>query len=105
MLAYKALYKKMMDDLKDAGMWIDWAEQLMEENPTVAKFLMESAKERLEESFSKTYEHFEEMCEETHGKGEVCMNDVVYDHMMDWCYSMKRKIEHMEKDWGEPKHK
>jgi hypothetical protein len=66
---------------------------------------MESAKERLEESFPKTYEHFEEMCEETHGKGEVCMNDVVYDHMMDWCYSMKRKIEHMEKDWGEPKHK
>ena len=36
MLAYKALYKKMMDDLKDAGMWIVWAEQLMEENPTVA---------------------------------------------------------------------
>lgn len=105
MLAYKALYKKMMDDLKDAGMWIDWAEQLAEENPTVAKFLMESAKERLEESFPKTYEHFEEMCEETHGKGEVCMNDVVYDHMMDWCYSMKRKIEHMEKEWGEPKHK
>ena len=105
MLAYKALYKKMMDDLKDAGMWIDWAEQLAEENPAVAKFLMESAKERLEESFPKTYEHFEEMCEETHGKGEVCMNDVVYDHMMDWCYSMKSKIEHMEKDWGEPKHK
>ena len=105
MLAYKALYKKMMDDLKDDGMWIDWAEQLEEENPKVAKFLMESAKERLEESFPKTYEHFEDMCEETHGKGEVCMNDVVYDHMMDWCYSMKRKIEHMEKDWGEPKHK
>ena len=105
MLAYKALYKKMMDDLKDAGMWIDWAEQLAEENPAVAKFLMESAKERLEESFPKTYEHFEDMCEETHGKGEVCMNDVVYDHMMDWCYSMKRKIEHIEKDWGEPKHK
>lgn len=105
MLAYKALYKKMMDDLKDAGMWIDWAEQLEEENPAVAKFLMESAKERLEESFPKTYEHFEEMCEEIHGKGEVCMNDVVYDHMMDWCYSMKRKIEHMEKNWGEPKRK
>lgn len=105
MLAYKALYKKMMDDLKDAGMWIDWAEQIEEEHPAIAKFLLESAKERLEESFPKTYEHFEDMCEETHGKGEVCMNDVVYDHMMDWCYSMKRKIEHMEKEWGEPKHK
>ena len=50
MLAYKALYKKMMDDLKDAGMWIDWAEQIEEEHPTIAKFLLESAKERLEES-------------------------------------------------------
>ena len=49
MLAYKALYKKMMDDLKDAGMWIDWAEQLEESHPKVAKFLMESAKERLED--------------------------------------------------------
>lgn len=105
MLAYKALYKKMMDDLKDAGMWIDWAEQLQEECPKVAKFLLESAKERLEDTFPKTYEHFEEMCEDTHGKGEVCMNDVVYDHMMDWCYAMKRRIEHMEKGWGEPKHK
>lgn len=105
MLAYKALYKKMMDDLKDAGMWIDWAEQIEETHPKVAKFLLESAKERLEDTFPKTYEHFEDMCEESHGKGEVCMNDVVYDHMMDWCHSMKRKIEHMEKEWGEPKHK
>lgn len=105
MLAYKALYKKMMDDLKDAGMWIDWAEQIEETHPKVAKFLLESAKERLEDTFPKTYEHFEDICEESHGKGEVCMNDVVYDHMMDWCHSMKRKIEHMEKEWGEPKHK
>lgn len=105
MLAYKALYKKMMDDLKDAGMWIDWAEQLQEECPKVAKFLLESAKERLEDTFPKTYEHFEEMCEETHGKGEVCMNDVIYDHMMDWHHAMKRRIEHMEKEWGEPKRK
>ena len=57
MLVYKALYKKMMDDLKDAGMWIDWAEQLLDTHEDVAKFLMESAKERLEESFPKTYEH------------------------------------------------
>ena len=95
----------MMDDLKDAGMWIDWAEQIEETHPKVAKFLLDSAKERLEDTFPKTYEHFEEICEESHGKGEVCMNDVVYDHMMDWCHSMKRKVEHMEKEWGEPKHK
>ena len=96
MLVYKALYKKMMDDLKDAGMWIDWSEQLWDSHPEVAKFLMESAKERLDESFPKTYEHFEKMCEETHGKGEVCMDEVVYDHMMDWCHAMKRRLEHME---------
>ena len=95
----------MMDDLKDAGMWIDWAEQIEETHPKVAKFLLDSAKERLEDTFPKTYEHFEEICEESHGKGEVCMNDVVYDHMMDWCHSMTRKVEHMEKEWGEPKHK
>ena len=101
MLAYKALYKKMMDDLKDAGMWIDWAEQLHEAQPKVAKFLMESAKERLEESFPQTHEHFKEICEEHSGKGEVCMDEVVYDHMMDWCHSMKRKLEHL---MGEDKH-
>jgi hypothetical protein len=38
------------------------------------------------------------MCEETHGKSDVCMDEVVYDHMMDWCHAMKRKIEHMEED-------
>ena len=95
MLVYKALYKKMMDDLKDAGMWIDWAEQLWDTHPEVAKFLMESAKERLDESFPETYEHFQKMCESTHGKGEVCMDEVVYDHMIDWCHAMKRKLEHM----------
>lgn len=99
MLAYKALYKKMMDDLKDAGMWIDWAEQLQEAHPEVAKYLMESAKERLEEDFPESHEHFETLCEETHGKGEVCMDEVVYDHMMDWCYGMKLRLERlMEND-------
>lgn len=98
MLAYKALYKKMMDDLKDAGMWIDWAEQLKSEYPTIADFLLESAKDRLDESFSKTYEHFEKLCEEHRGKDEVCLNEVVYDQMMDWCHSMRLRIEHLEKD-------
>ena len=96
MLVYKALYKKMMDDLKDAGMWIDWAEQLMTEHEEVAMFLLESAKERLEETFPKTYKHFANICEETHGKGSVCIDEMVYDHMMDWCHTMKRKIEHLE---------
>ena len=66
MLVYKALYRKMMDDLKDAGMWIDWAEQMCEAHPDEAKYLLESAKERLEESFPTTYEHFKKMVEEMH---------------------------------------
>lgn len=99
MLAYKALYRKMMDDLKDAGMWIDWAEQICEEHPEEAKYLLESAKERLEESFPKTYEHFEKLCEDGHGKDEVCMNEVVHDHMMEWHNAMHMRVEKMLKKW------
>jgi hypothetical protein len=47
MLAYKALYRKMMDDLKDAGMWLDWAEQIMWEHPTCAEFLINQRKKDL----------------------------------------------------------
>lgn len=97
MLAYKALYRKMMDDLKDAGMWIDWAEQMCETHPDEAKYLLESAKERLEESFPKTYEHFEELCSDSHGKSEICMNEVVHDHMMEWHQAMKLRIEKLMK--------
>ena len=99
MLAYKALYRKMMDDLKDAGMWIDWAEQICEEHPEEAKYLLESAKERLEESFPKTYEPFEKLCEDGHGKGEVCMNEVVHDHIMEWHNAMHMRVEKMLKKW------
>lgn len=93
MLAYKALYKKMMDDLKDAGMWIDWAEQMCEEHPEEAKYLLTSAKERLEESFPETYEHFEKLCSIDHGKNSICMEEVVHDHMMEWHQAMKMKTE------------
>lgn len=99
MIAYKALYRKMMDDLKDAGMWIDWAEQICEAHPEEAKYLLESAKERLEESFPKTYEHFEKLCEAGHGKGDICMNEVVHDHMMEWHHAMLMKAENMLKKW------
>ena len=101
MLVYKALYRKMMDDLKDAGMWIDWAEQICSEHPEEAKFLMASAKERLEESFPETYKHFEHLCEGTH-KGDICTNEIVHDHMMEWHYALKMKLESLE-DKPEPK--
>ena len=46
MLKLKALYCKMMDDLKDSGMWIEWAYELKDKDPDVAKFLITSANER-----------------------------------------------------------
>lgn len=94
MLVYKALYKKMMDDLKDAGMWIDWAEQIMHEHPEQAKFLLESAKERICDSFPETHKHFKKVCEEQ--KTGVCVDEVVCDHMMEWHSALKHKLEYME---------
>ena len=94
MLVYKALYKKMMDDLKDAGMWIDWAEQIMPEHPEQAKFLLDSAKERIEESFPDTHKHFKKVCEDQ--KSGICVDDVVCDHIMEWHSALKMKLEHLE---------
>ena len=91
MLAYKALYRKMMDDLKDAGMWLEWAEQIMWDHPACAEFLIESAEERLNKTFVETYEHFERLCKET--KSDICMDEVVHDHMMEWHHAMKMKVE------------
>lgn len=91
MLVYKALYKKMMDALKDAGMWIDWADQLKETNPDVAKYLCESAKERLEKDFPTTQEHFKELCEDEKS-GKMCLNELVEDHIMDWYEGMMNRI-------------
>lgn len=99
MLAYKALYRKMMDDLKDAGMWIDWAEQMCEAHPDEAKYLLESAKERLEESFPATYEHFKRLCENTHSKSEICMDEIVHDHIMEWHQSMQMRVKKMLEKW------
>ena len=90
MLAYKALYKKMMDDLKDAGMWLEWAEQIMHAYPDYAEFLIDSAEERLEKTFVETYKHFEKLCKEY--KTEICMDEIVHDHMMEWHNSMKIKV-------------
>lgn len=98
MLAYKALYSKMMDDLKDAGMWIEWAEQIRASQPKVAEYLVDCAKERLENDFPKTYECFEEMCEGQDSKGSICVNKVIHDHIMDWRHSMLHKAEDLEKE-------
>ena len=88
MLAQKALYRKMMDALKDAGMWLDWSDQLRNENPKIAKFLCESAKERLEKDFPNTWTHFKEICSEK----DACLNEMVEDHILDWYEGMLSRI-------------
>lgn len=91
MLVYKALYKKMMDDLKDAGMWIDWAEQLKKDYPDVAKYLCTSAKDRLEKDFPTTHNMFKKLCDENKDEGH-CLNEMVEEHMMDWYEGMMNRI-------------
>ena len=105
MLVYKALYRKLMDDLKDAGMWLDWAEQIMCDYPDYAEFLIDSAEERLEKTFVATYEHFEKLCKEH--KADICMDEVVHDHMMEWHHALKMKVDTLgkKKEWKEEKKK
>jgi hypothetical protein len=80
----------MMDDLKDAGMWLDWAEQIMHEYPDYAEFLLDSAEERLDKTFTATYEHFEKLCKEH--KSYLCMDEVVHDQMMELHHARKIKL-------------
>ncbi len=95
MLVYKALYRKMMDALKDAGMWLDWAEQLQEECPEVSKYLCEEAKERLEDDFPKAHEMFKSLCEREKDE-KHCMSEMVEDHIMEWHNSMLSRISRMK---------
>ena len=66
----------------------------MYDHPTYAEFLIESAEERLEKTFVETYKHFETLCKEH--KSDLCMDEVVHDHMMEWCHAMKMKAEKLE---------
>lgn len=92
MLKYKALYKKMSDDLKDSGMWIEWAKELMEDNEEIAKFLYQSAKERIEDGFPKTYELFKSTCESDTAKNGKCMSELIEDQLMEWHEELEYKL-------------
>ena len=88
MLKLKALYCKMMDDLKDSGMWIEWAYELKDKEPDVAKFLITSANERLEKTYAESKKMFMD-----HVKNESSMlKNLIEDHMDGWCMEMKEKI-------------
>lgn len=96
MLKYKALYKKMMDDLKDSGMWLDWAKELFPTCPKVAKFLYDSAKNRLEDSYPDTKEIFEHLCKEDK-ENKYCMNELVDDQFREWHEELMGKLKKVEK--------
>ena len=63
----------------------------MYDHPDYAEFLVESAEERLEKTFVDTYKHFENLCKEH--KADICMDEIVHDHMMEWHHAMKLKAE------------
>lgn len=88
MLKYKAIYCKMMDDLKDAGMWIEWANQIKEDSPEVAKFLIVSANERLEKSFPETKKMLMDMMKDD----KTMLKELMDDHVTSWANEMKDKI-------------
>ena len=96
MLKYKALYKKMMDDLKDAGMWIDWAEKIEEDCPEVAQYLMKSAVYRIETSYPETMKLFEHICSSEQKKDGHCMNELIYEQLESWHDELVTKIKRMK---------
>ena len=92
MLKFKALYKKMMDDLKDSGMWLEWAKELEQKEPEVAKFLYTSAKDRITNSFPQTIQLFNQVCEAEKSSGGNCLKESVEDHLIQWHEELEQKL-------------
>ncbi len=93
MLVYKALYKKMMDDLKDAGMWIEWAEKMKKENPEEAEYFLKSAEYRLEHSYPETKSIFTKLCENNDKEKEsLCMNELIHDEFEEWHNELMNRL-------------
>lgn len=78
----------MMDDLKDAGMWIEWANELKESHPDVSKYLITSANDRLERSFPESKKMFMDAVKDD----KSMMKELIKDHMDSWSMEMKEKI-------------
>ena len=78
----------MMDDLKDASMWIEWANELKKDSPDVAKFLITSANDRLERSFPETRDMLWNMMKED----KTMLKELTNDHINSWANEMKEKI-------------
>ena len=85
----------MMDDLKDAGMWIEWANELKKDSPDVAKFLITSANDRLERSFPETRDMLWNMMKED----KTMLKELTNDHINSWANEMKEKMTKLKKKY------
>lgn len=92
MLKYKALYKKMMDDLKDAGMWLDWAKELQDSSPEVSKFLFAQAKERITVSFPQTMQLFEQISKADKAMENNSLKEFLKDSLEEWQEDLENKM-------------
>ena len=78
----------MMDDLKDAGMWIEWAYELKDSEPEAAKFLIASANDRLE----RTYPESKKMFMDAVKDDKSMIKDLMKDHIDGLSMKKKKKI-------------
>ena len=78
----------MMDDLKDSGMWIEWAYEIKDDDAEAARFLINSANDRLE----KIYPESKKMFMEAIKNEDSVLKDLMKDHIDGWCMEMKEKI-------------
>lgn len=97
MKKFKALYKGMYDDLKDAEMMIKYAYDIREEDDIpLADEIAKYAKYRLEH-FMEFHKLFETEAEkEEHIEKETvsnCMWKETHEQMQEWYEDIKRKIE------------
>ena len=90
-LKYKALFKKMMDDLKDGQMLMDWAKELSKDCPEVSKYLLEVAETRVTGDFNKTMTFVDTMFDKEMTKEF----DFLLDELDDWKEELVSKMKRM----------
>ena len=95
MLKYKALFKSMTDNLKDAEMMMEWAKHLKETDPMVSKVLMDSIEYRLHSEYPKLKEVFHEVCKGSKEGEMLC--ETTMDHMEDWYEHVDHTFKHLKK--------
>ena len=97
---FKALYKAMQDDLKDAEMMIDYACEIKEdhhEDKELADEIARYADYRLKhfmEFHALFQKESKKMPEVTTKTVSMCMCEETHEMMMEWYEHIKKKIEH-----------